>query len=63
MKNWNWKVQEKVLRKALQEKKIGQLNHAREKRGSNNVWVDYGKTFYKENDEVKAYYDKLMTGC
>ena len=51
------------MRKALQEKKIGQLNHAREKRGSNNVWVDYGKTFYKENDEVKAYYDKLITGC
>ena len=48
---------EKSITESLTTKRIGQLNDAREKYGSHNVWSYDGKILHKIKNEVKVYYD------
>ena len=49
-------ITEKVLRKSITTKRIGQLNDTIEKYGF-NVWLFDDKILYKVNNEVKVCYD------
>ena len=49
------KVTGKTITKSLTTKRIGQLNDAREKYGSNNVWSYDGNILYKTNNKGEVY--------
>ena len=49
------KVTGKTITKSLTTKRIGHLNDAREKYGSNNVWSYDGNILYKTNNKGEVY--------